>query len=70
MLITISLRKIIRVASQLTLDIHRIDIKTVFLNGDLDQFIYIVQPAYFKDTNHPDFALSIEVNLIWIKAIP
>jgi hypothetical protein len=35
-------------------EIHQMDVKSVFLNGLLDEEIYMEQPQGFKDPDHPD----------------
>ena len=30
------------------LELHQMDIKTVFLNGDIEEEIYVVQPGNFE----------------------
>ena len=41
------------------LELHQMDVKTAFLNGDIDETIYMVQPENFvsKDTNNMDCKL-------------
>ena len=34
--------------AQFDLELHQMDIKTVFLNGDIEKEIYIVQPDNFE----------------------
>ena len=42
-----SIRMLIVIAALYNLEIHQIDVKTTFLNGDLDEEIYIKQPEGF-----------------------
>ncbi|KAH9750232.1 hypothetical protein KPL71_013800 [Citrus sinensis] len=42
-----SIRMIIAIAALRNLEIHQIDVKTAFLNGDLDEEIYMEQPEGF-----------------------
>ena len=69
-LIITSLRTTIGVVAQLNLYIHQIDIKTTFLNGDLNQPIYMEQPKYFKDTKHLDFVCLLKKTLYGLKQSP
>ena len=39
-----SIRMLIAIAALYNLEIHQIDVKTAFLNGDLDEEIYMEQP--------------------------
>ena len=40
-----------------------LDIKTVFLNGDLPETIYMEQPEGFVDPDHPDWVCKILCSL-------
>ena len=45
-----SLRTLLAIANELDLEIHQMDVKTAFLNGDLDAEIYMKQPdGFVKD---------------------
>ena len=39
---------LIAIASLYNLEIHQIDVKTAFLNGELDEEIYMEQPEGFS----------------------
>ena len=40
----VSIRMIMKIVARLDLELHQLDIKTAFLNGDLKEDIYMVQP--------------------------
>ena len=42
-----SIRMLIAIAALHNLDIHQMDVKTAFLNGDFDEEIYMEQPDGF-----------------------
>ena len=42
-----SIRMLIAIATIHNLEIHQMDVKTTFLNGDLDEEIYMEQPEGF-----------------------
>jgi transposase InsO family protein len=44
-----SIRMIFALAAQLDLTVYQVDIKTAFLNGELDETIYMDQPSEFDD---------------------
>ena len=44
-----SIRLLIAIAAIYDLKIHQMDVKTSFLNGDLDEEIYMVQPEGFVE---------------------
>lgn len=48
-----SFRIIIALVAQFDLELHQTDVKTTFLNGDIDETIYMVQPENFafRDPN-------------------
>ena len=44
---TTTIRVLIALASAFSLEIHQMDVKTAFLNGDLEEEIYMEQPESF-----------------------
>ncbi|GKE93379.1 retrotransposon protein, putative, ty1-copia subclass [Tanacetum coccineum] len=46
-------RILISIVAYYDYEIWQMDVKTVFLNGYLDEDIYMVQPKGFVDPNHP-----------------
>ena len=40
-----SFRVIMTIVAHLDLDLHHMDVKTTFLNGDLDKEVYMVKPT-------------------------
>ncbi|GKF03614.1 retrotransposon protein, putative, ty1-copia subclass, partial [Tanacetum coccineum] len=48
-----AIRILISVAACYDYEIWKMDVKTTFLNGYLDEDIYMVQPKGFVDPNHP-----------------
>ena len=42
-----SFRTIMALMAHFDLELHQMDVKTTFLNGDIDETIYMVQPEYF-----------------------
>jgi hypothetical protein len=43
---------VLAIAADLDLEIHQLDIKTAFLNGKLDEDVYIQQPPGYHNGNH------------------
>ncbi|GJY07517.1 retrotransposon protein, putative, ty1-copia subclass, partial [Tanacetum coccineum] len=48
-----AIRILISIAAYYDYEIWQMDVKTTFLNGYLDEDIYMVQPEGFVDPNHP-----------------
>ncbi|GJV71747.1 retrotransposon protein, putative, ty1-copia subclass [Tanacetum coccineum] len=48
-----AIRILISIAAYYDYEIWKMDVKTAFLNGYLDEDIYMVQPEGFVDPNHP-----------------
>ena len=47
-----SIRLILSIVAKQDLDLFQIDVKTEFLNGELDEEIYMAQPAGFEVQGH------------------
>jgi Reverse transcriptase (RNA-dependent DNA polymerase) len=43
-----SFRIIMALVAHLDLELHQMDVKTAFLNGEIDEIIYMVQPPHFE----------------------
>ena len=43
-----SIRTVLAISNELNLEVHQMDVKTAFLNGDIDTDIYMKQPEGFK----------------------
>jgi hypothetical protein len=46
------------------------DVKSVFLNGDLQEEVYIAQPPGFVDKDHPDKVLRLHKALYGLRQAP
>ena len=49
-----SIRLILEIVANLDLELHQMDVKTAFLNGELDEEIYMEQPAGFVPDGQED----------------
>ena len=49
-----SVRTVLAIANQLDMDIHQMDVQTAFLNGKLEQEIYMKQPVGFSQKGKED----------------
>jgi transposase InsO family protein len=48
-----SIRMILSIVASLDLELYQMDVKTAFLNGDLDEDIYMQQPIGYVDKKYP-----------------
>ena len=62
-----SIRTIIALAAKMKWKLHQMDVKTAFLNGVIEEEVYIEQPQGF-DRRQEISCLSIEEILIRIEA--
>jgi hypothetical protein len=47
-----SIRLILSIVAKQDLELFQMDVKTAFLNGELDEEIYMAQPAHFEVQGH------------------
>nr|GEU46387.1 hypothetical protein [Tanacetum cinerariifolium] len=59
-----AIRILISIAAYYDYGIWKMDVKTTFLNGYLDEDIYMVQPEGFVDPNHPKKASGSNVTFL------
>ncbi|GJX90005.1 retrotransposon protein, putative, ty1-copia subclass, partial [Tanacetum coccineum] len=59
-----AIRILISIAAFYDYEIWKMDVKTAFLNGYLDEGIYMVQPEGFVDPNHPRKASRSNVTFL------
>ncbi|GJW26135.1 retrotransposon protein, putative, ty1-copia subclass [Tanacetum coccineum] len=59
-----AIRILISIAAYYDYEIWQMDVKTAFLNGYLDEDIYMVQPEGFVDPNHPRKASGSNVTFL------
>ncbi|GJZ15726.1 retrotransposon protein, putative, ty1-copia subclass, partial [Tanacetum coccineum] len=62
-----AIRILISIAAYYDYEIWQMDVKTTFLNGYLDEDIYMVQPEGFVDPNHPRKDLGEAAFILGIK---
>ena len=56
-------RSFLALANAHDLEIHQMDIKTVFLNGSLDCEIYMSQPEGFVDPDRPNHVCKLKKSI-------
>uniref|UniRef100_H3H842 Integrase catalytic domain-containing protein n=1 Tax=Phytophthora ramorum TaxID=164328 RepID=H3H842_PHYRM len=65
-----SIRIVLGLAAKYGLKLHQMDVKTAFLNGVLDEDIYMAQPDGYVDEAHPDHVCKLKRSLYGLKQSP
>lgn len=50
--------------------IHQLDVKNVFLHGDLSEIVYCAHPASFEDSHLPNHVCRLNRSLRGLKQTP
>lgn len=61
---------LIALATQRGWEIHHMDVKSAFLNGELEEDVYVVQPLGFVDEKEPAKVLKLKKALYGLKQAP
>ncbi|GJY98287.1 retrotransposon protein, putative, ty1-copia subclass [Tanacetum coccineum] len=62
-----AIRILISIETYYDYEICQMDVKTAFLNGYLDEDIYMVQPEGFVDPNHPRKVCKLQISIYGLK---
>ena len=62
-----SIRIVLSLTSTLDLEVEQMDVKTVFLHGDLEEEIYMKKPDVFHVEGKED-CVSVDKEPIWFEA--
>ena len=65
-----SIRMVLAIAALRNLEIHQMDVKTAFLNGDLDEEIYMEQPEGFVAPGQEKKVCKLVKSLYGLKQAP
>src|SRR5215813_3783108 len=65
-----SIRMLIAIAALFGLEIHQMDVKTAFLNGELDEEIYMEQPEGFNVPGQKNKVCKLVKSLYGLKQAP
>ena len=62
-----SIRALLALAAQQDMEIHQMDVKTAFLNGDIDVDIYMKQPQGYVIKGKEDYVCKLHKSLYGLK---
>ena len=65
-----SIRILLCLAAKHNMMLHQMDVKTSFLNGNLDKDIYMIQPDGYVDEDHPELVCHLKRSLYGLKQSP
>lgn len=65
-----TIRLIFTLAATRKWSIQQIDVNNVFLNGDLEETIYMVQPKGFEDPQFPSYVCKLHKSIYGLKQAP
>ena len=65
-----SVRAMLAVSAVADLELHHVDVCTAFLNGRLEEEVYMEQPPEFSDPLHPDLVCKLNRTLYGLKQSP
>nr|GFD00054.1 retrovirus-related Pol polyprotein from transposon TNT 1-94 [Tanacetum cinerariifolium] len=63
-------RVFIAYAAHKSFPIYQMDVKTAFLNGPLEEEVYVAQPDWFVDLDHPEKVFQLRKALYGLKQAP
>ena len=62
-----SFRIIMALVAHFDLELHQMDVKTAFLNGDIDEIIYMVQPENFVSQDSKEMVCKLKKSIYGLK---
>ena len=65
-----SFRIIMALVAHYDLELHQMDVKTAFLNGDIDEMIYMVQPENFVSGDPKNMVCKLRKSIYGLKQAP
>ena len=64
---TTTLRTLLAVSAARRWVLHHMDVKNVFLHGNLEEEVYMCQPLGFEDKKHPEYVCKLKKALYELK---
>ena len=64
-----SFRVIMAIVAHFDLELHQMDVKTAFLNGDLDEDVYMEQPIGFVEVGKEDLVCNLNKSIYGLKQV-
>ena len=58
---------IMAIVAHFDLELHQMDVKTTFLNGDLDENVYMEQPIGFTEVGKEDLVCKLNKSIYGLK---
>jgi hypothetical protein len=62
-----TIRLILALAANRGWQVHHLDVKTAFLNGDLEEEVYVAQPECYVEKGKEKNGSEIEQGSVWIE---
>ena len=63
----VSIRSVLAIANEMDLEVHQMDVRSAFLNGSLEEEIYMAQPEGYVDKQRPDLVCKLKKSLYGLK---
>ena len=65
-----TIRLLLAIANNMSFKLHQMDVKSEFLNGILNEEVYVEQPKGFEDPYHPHHVYKLKKALYGLKQAP
>ena len=65
-----AIRIFLAFATYMNFKVYQMDVKSAFLNGDLEEVVYVKQPPGFIDERHPEYVCRLNKALYGLKQAP
>ena len=62
-----SIRLLISFAVNNGITLYQMDVKSAFLNGYIDEEVYVHQPHGFENSKHPEYVFKLKKSLYGLK---